>query len=96
MGSLSRVNLIYTSLDSFIEKNKKIPIYAAALSGISVFKLPKITEAVFLIGNESKGLSEEILKLATERITIPKAGHAESLNAAVAAGIILSQVVFRS
>jgi RNA methyltransferase, TrmH family len=96
MGSLSRVNLIYASLDSFIEKNKKIPIYAAALSGISVFKLPKITEAVFLIGNESKGLSEEILKLATERITIPKAGHAESLNAAVAAGIILSQVVFRS
>ncbi len=96
MGSLSRVNILYTDLESFIEKNKKIPIYAAALSGISVFKLPKITEGFFLIGNESKGLSEEIIKSASQKITIPKAGHAESLNAAVATGIILSQVVFHS
>jgi RNA methyltransferase, TrmH family len=96
MGSLSRVNMIYTDLKSFIQKNKKIPIYAASLSGVSVFKLPKISEGFILIGNESKGLSEEILKSASQKITIPKTGHAESLNAAVATGIILSQVIFHS
>ncbi len=96
MGSLLRVNLIYTNLKLFMKKNKHIPFYAASLSGVSVFKLPKITQGIFLIGNESKGLSEEILKSASQKITIPKAGHAESLNAAVATGIILSQVVFHS
>lgn len=94
MGSLLRVNIVYTDLQTFIKKNKQIPFYAASLSGVSVFKLPKITEGIFLIGNESKGLSEEILKSASQKITIPKAGQAESLNAAVATGIILSQVVF--
>ena len=96
MGSLLRVNVIYTDLKIFMKKNKQIAFYAASLSGVSVFKLPKITEGIFLIGNESKGLGEEILKSASQKITIPKAGHAESLNAAVAAGIILSQVVFHS
>ncbi len=96
MGSLSRVNIVYTQLIPFIQKNKKIPVYAAALSGVSVFKLGKMTEGFFLIGNESKGLSEEILKLGSQKITIPKAGQAESLNAAVATGIILSQVIFHS
>ncbi|MGN6531187.1 MAG: TrmH family RNA methyltransferase [Ginsengibacter sp.] len=94
MGSLLRVNILYTDLESFVDKNKRIPIYAADLSGISLYKLPKINEGIFLIGNESNGLSEEILKSASQKITIPKAGHAESLNAAVATGIILSQVVF--
>ena len=95
-GNLLRVNIIYIELESFIERNKDIPIYATALSGISIFKLPIINKGIFLIGNESKGLSEEILKSASQRITIPKIGHAESLNAAVATGIILSQVIFHS
>jgi RNA methyltransferase, TrmH family len=96
MGSLLRVNLFYTDLEFFIEKNNKIAIYAAALSGISLYKLPKIVEGVFLIGNESNGLSQEILNKASQKVTIPKAGHAESLNAAVATGIILSQVVYHT
>jgi TrmH family RNA methyltransferase len=45
-----------------------------------------------LIGNESKGLKKEWLERAQEKITIPKRGEAESLNAAVAAGIILFQL----
>ena len=57
MGSLLRVNVIYTDLKIFMKKNKQIAFYAASLSGVSVFKLPKITEGIFLIGNESKGLA---------------------------------------
>ena len=54
--------------------------------------LNSIKEAVIIIGNESKGISDEILKKANEKITIPKTGEAESLNAAVATGIILSHI----
>lgn len=92
MGSLARVNIFYTDLTSFIEANKKIKLYAAALEGASVFKLPKITQGIILIGNEGNGIHEGLLKKATQKITIPRYGHAESLNAAVAAGIILAQV----
>jgi RNA methyltransferase, TrmH family len=93
MGSLSRVNVFYTNLLSFIEKNKKIDVYATTLSGNSIFKLAKINEGIILLGNESKGIKEDLLKLASQQITIPKIGHAESLNAAVAAGIMLSQIL---
>ncbi len=92
MGSLLRVNILYTELISFIEKNISINLYAAALSGTSIFEIGKIKEGIILIGNESKGIHEDILKLAAKRITIPCFGHAESLNAAVASGIILGQI----
>jgi TrmH family RNA methyltransferase len=92
MGSLASVNILYTDLIAFIQKNKKINIYAAALSGASVFEMGKIKQGIILIGNESKGIHSDLLKLAFEKITIPRFGHAESLNAAVAAGIILSHI----
>ena len=57
-----------------------------------VKEFQKLKEALIVIGNESKGISDEIMQLANEKITIPKLGEAESLNAAVAAGIILSHV----
>lgn len=93
MGSLARVNIIYTKLEEFINKNKSINLYAAALHGKSIFSINKIKEGIILIGNESKGVSESLLKLCTEIITIPKYGEAESLNAAVACGIVLSYLI---
>ena len=92
MGSLLRVNVFYTDLITFINKNEGIKLYAAALEGNSIFEMDKIKEGIVLIGNESKGINDELFKLATEKITIPKIGHAESLNAAVATGIILAQL----
>jgi TrmH family RNA methyltransferase len=58
-----------------------------------VSDLKGLTEGIIVIGNESKGINEEIMQLCTERITIPKTGAAESLNAAVATGIILSHIL---
>lgn len=92
MGSLARVNIYYTSLLDFLSENEKISVYAAALDGVPIIKLKSISEGIIIIGNESKGISEELLSIATNKITIPKYGNAESLNAAVAAGIILSQL----
>lgn len=92
MGSIARVNVLYTDLEKFIVKNKSLPVFATTLSGTPIFNLPKITEAIILIGNESKGIRNDLLKHCDQQITIPRLGHAESLNAAVATGIIISQL----
>jgi TrmH family RNA methyltransferase len=92
MGSLARINTRYTSLNSFMEDNKDISVYAATLSGRPISVLKNMEEGIILIGNESRGISEELLQKATMLVTIPRFGRAESLNAAVATGIILSQI----
>ncbi|MEO8962928.1 MAG: RNA methyltransferase [Ginsengibacter sp.] len=92
MGSLARVNIFYTDLASFVTTNRQVPLYATTLSGTPIFDLPKIEEGIILIGNEGHGVHEDLLPMASSQITIPRYGHAESLNAAVAAGIILSQL----
>ncbi len=92
MGSIARVNVFYTGLEQWLLSQKGIHIYAAALEGMNINEMKKPKEGVILIGNESKGISPELLQLASVRITIPRKGKAESLNAAVAAGIILSHL----
>jgi TrmH family RNA methyltransferase len=93
MGSLGRVNILYTDVIEFIRQHPGIKVYAAALDGKPVHQFNGIKEGLILIGNESKGISEELLQLSAEKITIPKMGEAESLNAAVATGIILSHLL---
>ena len=68
-------------------------VFAATLDGKPVKEIGKVTEGIIVIGNESNGIHENILSLAAERVTIPRFGHAESLNAAVATGIILAGFV---
>ena len=93
MGSLCRVNILYSDLISFIEENSSAKIYAAALSGTPVHELGDMSEGIILIGNESKGIHEDLFKRSCKLITIPRIGAAESLNAAVACGIILSHIL---
>ena len=93
MGSIARVNVFYTDLKEWLGAQKNIPIYAASLNGENITIIKKINEGIIIIGNESKGISDEIMKLAKVRITIPAKGKAESLNAAVATGIILSHIL---
>lgn len=91
MASLGNVNIVYTALPLWLKKQEGVPILAATLNGRSLAEFNKIKEAIIIIGNESKGISDEIIDMANEKITIPKIGEAESLNAAVAAGIILAK-----
>jgi TrmH family RNA methyltransferase len=90
MGSIGRVNIYYTSLVEWLAEQKDILIYAAMLEGQDITKMKMPDGGVIVIGNESKGISGEVLKLCNLSITIPQKGKAESLNAAVATGIILS------
>jgi TrmH family RNA methyltransferase len=92
MASLQRVNLVYTDLGVFLQKHTSIKKIAAALHGNPLTSVSHLKEGIIIIGNESKGISEPIMQLANEKITIARYGEAESLNAAVAAGIILYEV----
>lgn len=92
MGSIARVRVFYTDLGKWLAEQKEVPIYAAVLGGEDVAAMKKIQDGIIIIGNESKGISDEILRLADVKITIPQKGKAESLNAAVATGIILSHM----
>ena len=90
MGSIFRINLQYTSLYSWIKTLHPLPVYASLLDGKDVRTFSPLTEGLILIGNESKGIPEDLIQLSTHKISIPGKGRAESLNAAVATGIILS------
>jgi TrmH family RNA methyltransferase len=92
MGSILRVNIFYTELTDFFRKHADIPVYSAVLNGISIHKASIASRCFVVIGNESVGISDEILALTSQSITIPKHGKAESLNAAIATSIILSVV----
>lgn len=91
MGSILRVNVLYEDLETWYPANQDIPLYAAALGGQSLKQLEIPPKAILLVGNESKGVSSNLLALCREKIMIPRIGSAESLNAAVAAGILLWQ-----
>ena len=93
MGSVFRVPFVY--VEDFLGTLKKIkesgiPVYAAYLHGgesVSGMRFDK--KCAIMIGNEGKGLTDEAVKEADKRVFIPMAGQIESLNAAVAAAILL-------
>ena len=93
VGSIARVNVFYTDLPAWLNQQSGIRVYAAMLEGKDVTKMSAIKEGLIIIGNESVGIDKELLQCANEKISIPRKGSAESLNAAVATGIILSRLV---
>ncbi len=93
MGSIYRLPCIYTDdLKKTVTdmKEKGIKVYAADLKGDRYYHETEYAEkTAFLIGNEGNGLSQEILSLSDIRVKIPMEGKTESLNAAVAAAILM-------
>ena len=89
MGSVFRLNINYGSIADFISATT-LPVFGALLSGTSCFESKIPTPGILIIGNEGNGISPSVSKLITHPITIPKIGAAESLNAGVACGILLS------
>lgn len=92
MASLGRVNIYYDEEGTWL-KDQKVPVMAATLHGSSLYQHKKMNNGILIIGNESKGIGNAIIQYATQQVTIPKKGNAESLNAAVATGIILSHLL---
>jgi len=92
MGSIFRVALHYEDLPTWIKRQQNIPVYGAVLDGTPLKKTGAIENGLLVIGNESQGIRPEVAALLTHKITIERKGQAESLNAAIAAGILLSHV----
>ena len=96
MGAIFRVNVIECEdLKKIIKemKKRKIKVYATDLATNKSIYDADYKKSAIVIGNEANGVSKEILELADEKIKIPMTGKTESLNAAVATGIILYEAV---
>jgi TrmH family RNA methyltransferase len=87
MGSLLRVSVCSSSMAA-LQQQFELPLYAACLGGADLNTLADPQPGLIAVGNESQGLSDEVLRAASHKITIPAGGGAESLNVAVATGII--------
>ena len=93
MGSISRVNVVYGNLETFLSQTI-LPVFGTFMDGKNIYqeKLPK--EGIIVMGNEANGISSSVEKLVSERIAIPRFGNlqvTESLNVATATAIILSE-----
>jgi TrmH family RNA methyltransferase len=92
MGSLFRLNVIYTDLIPFLEDNKDKAIYGALLGGENVYEANiQKDNSILIMGNESKGVSKTLKPFINHKISIPQFGKAESLNVAVATAILCSE-----
>ena len=92
MGSLGRVAVVYTDLPAWLSQQRNLPVIATAMEGEDIGQLKDLKEAILIIGNEGKGISGEVMALSTQQVSIKRKGKAESLNAAVATGIMLSNL----
>ncbi len=92
MGSIFRMKLFYEDLNGFLSLNSEVPVLATSLEGEPLQRGEKWDDAFVVIGNESQGIQDAVLKKASRKILIPGTGRAESLNAAVATGIILYEL----
>ena len=94
MGSIFRIEIMETNLKEFMS-DLNVPIYGALMEGENIFtkKIEK-KNGVIVIGSESHGIRQDVLPLITSPIHIPrgKGSQTESLNASVAAAIIISTI----
>ena len=97
MGSLLHADIYtdfsYKALADLKKDGYKILSTALYEKSVSLYECEIGEKAVFVIGNEANGVSESILSLSDETVIIPMPGGAESLNASVAAALVMSEAV---
>lgn len=92
MGSFTRIGVYYTDLIQYVGKSA-ITSFGAFLDGEDVHQADFEGGGLIVIGNESSGISPSLARLIKRRITIPRIGEAESLNASVAAAVVLDNIM---
>jgi TrmH family RNA methyltransferase len=88
MGSFSRIEFTYVDLRTFFESHSDIKKIGAVLNGENIHTYAFPNEAFIILGNESNGISKDIIDTLDEKITIPAFGEAESLNVSISTAII--------
>jgi TrmH family RNA methyltransferase len=97
MGSISRVHVVTADFaevtGNMKEQEIQVPVYGAVLSGENIYSKKELPRGLLVIGNESNGISEKVLAGLTHRIKIPSSSKngAESLNAAIAASLVIAE-----
>lgn len=87
MGSFTRVGIYYTDLVNYLSNNS-LKVYGTFLNSANVHTTQFAEAGYIIIGNEANGISAEVERLVTDKITIPRFGGAESLNAGIATAVI--------
>jgi len=91
MGSIFHTKTYTVALADLI-KNATIPTIAATLGGNPIYQTKALEAGILVIGNEANGISDDVLKRCSQQVTIPNRGKSESLNAAMACGILCSHL----
>ena len=93
---------IIPSLKNLLKEahDKKLPVVGTMLEGESIYSYKLDNKGVILLGNESKGISDELIPLISDKIMIPKFSVAkqglDSLNVGMAASVVFSEIARRS
>ena len=97
MGAILHVNIYYSDIKRLISlaHEKNIPVYGTVLDGVSIYSHKLGSKGIILLGNESRGISDELMPLVTDKIMIPGVNRAmpgiESLNVGMAASVVFAE-----
>ena len=95
-GALNYINIVrVTNLNNTIKtlKDNGYFIYGADMSGTDYKKIDYANKSVLVIGNEGHGISDLVRKSCDEIVSLPMKGNINSLNASVAAGILIYDLI---
>lgn len=95
MGSFTRIQVYYSEISEYfenIDKKNNIEIIGTFLDSENVHRFDFSDAGYIVLGNESNGISAEVEKLITKKITIPRFGEAESLNVGIATAVVLDNL----
>ena len=94
MGSVFRLNILDMTYDDIKKLKPSYRILSADMYGLDIRDFKKDSKIILAIGNEANGLSQKMREITDDFIKIPMEGEIESLNAAIAASIIMNRLMW--
>lgn len=94
MGSIMSIPILTNQTEDVLDQFEGYTIYGAALEGGVPYKsITYHDQSILIIGNEGNGISETILNRCHQKVYIPMIGEVESLNASIAGGILMFEIM---
>jgi TrmH family RNA methyltransferase len=94
MGAIFQVAIEYIDLATFLSETDH-KIYGTLLNGTTIYSAELVQKSCVILGNEGNGIRTEQQSFIQEALTIPRFGEGESLNVAIAGGIVMSEFARR-
>lgn len=91
MGSLARIQIHYADVANLVA-HSPVPVFGAVLDGSPIYDMDFGQQGLVVLGNEGNGIGPDVLPHITRHVTIPRVGHAESLNVAVSAALFCAEL----